>query len=45
MELQQYFVTLNSFNSKKFNYKVIDRIEGYNFDIKFVFIRVYMKKL
>jgi hypothetical protein len=28
---------------KLFNYKVVDRIEGYNFDIKFVFIRVHMK--
>ena len=32
-------------NKKLFNYKVIDCIEGYNFDIKFVFIRVHIKKL
>ena len=32
-------------NKKLFNYKVVDRVEGYNFDIKFIFIRVHMKKL
>jgi len=32
-------------NKKLFNCKVGDHIEGYNFDIKFVFIRVHMKKL
>jgi len=32
-------------NKKLFNYKVIDHIEGYNFNIKFVFIQVYMKTL
>jgi len=30
-------------NKKLFNYKVIDRVEGYNFNIKFDFIRVHMK--
>jgi hypothetical protein len=28
---------------KLFNYKVVDRVEGYNFDIKFVFIRAHIK--
>ena len=28
---------------KLFNLKVVDRVERYNFDIKFVFIRVHMK--
>ena len=32
-------------NKKHFNYKVVERIKGYNFDIKFVFIRVHMKNL
>jgi len=32
-------------NKKKFNYKVIDCAEDYNFEIKFILIRVYMKKL
>jgi hypothetical protein len=32
-------------NKKLFNYKVVDHIEGYNFNIKFVFIWVHMKKL
>ena len=30
---------------KKFKYKVVDRIELYNFDIKLVFIVLYMKNL
>jgi hypothetical protein len=30
---------------KKINYKVVDRDTDYNFDIKFIFIWVYMKKL
>ena len=30
-------------NNKLFSYKVVDHVERYNFDIKFVFIRVYMK--
>jgi hypothetical protein len=45
INLQLYFGTLNNFNLKIFNYKVVDRVEGYNFDIKFVFIRAHMKKL
>ena len=32
-------------NEKVINYKVVDLIEIYNFDIKFVFIRLYLKKL
>ena len=32
-------------NKKIFNYKVVGRVEGYNFDIKFIFIRVHMKRL
>ena len=39
MYLQQYFGTLNNFSLKRFNYKVVDPIEDYNLDIKFVFIR------
>ena len=31
-------------NKKLFNYKVVDRIEGYNFYMKFVFIWVYIEK-
>ena len=30
---------------KNFNYKVVNRVAGYNFDIHFVFIWVHMKKL
>ena len=32
-------------NKKLFNYKVVDRIEGFDFDINFISIRVHMKKL
>jgi hypothetical protein len=32
-------------NKKFINYKVLDLIEVYNFDIKFVFIRLYLKKI
>ena len=32
-------------NKILFNYKVVDCAEDYNFDIKFVFIRVHMKML
>ena len=35
--------TLKILNKKFPNYKVVDRVEGYNFDIKFVFVQVYMK--
>ena len=30
-------------NKKVFNYKVVDLIKSYNFDIKFIFIRDPMK--
>ena len=43
--LKLHFGTKNDLKLKKFNYKVVDRVEGYKFDIKFVFIRVHMKKL
>jgi hypothetical protein len=45
MNLQQYFGTLNSFNLKTFQLQVVDPIEGYNYDIKFVFIQARMKIL
>jgi len=32
-------------NKKLFNYRVVDHVEDYNFNIKLVFIRVHMKKL
>jgi len=32
-------------NEKVINYKVVDCIEIYNFDIKFVFIKLSLKKL
>ena len=32
-------------NQNIFNYKVVDYVEDYNFDIKFVFIQIHMKKL
>ena len=32
-------------NQKSFNYKVVDLVEYYNFDIKFVFIRRHIRKL
>jgi hypothetical protein len=32
-------------NEKKLNYKVVNLDENYNFDVKFIFIRVYKKKL
>ncbi len=32
-------------NEDKLYIKIVDRVEGYKFDIKFVFIRVHMKKL
>jgi len=30
-------------NKKLFNYEVVNRVESYNFDIKFVFIQVHME--
>ena len=36
--------TLEFLDKKLFNYKVVDSVEDYNFDIKFVFIWVHMKK-
>jgi hypothetical protein len=35
---KKYFGTLKDFNLKLFNYKVVDRVADYNFDIKFIFI-------
>ena len=32
-------------NQKYLNYKVVDVIEYYNFDIKFIFVEHHMKKL
>ena len=32
-------------NQNIFNYKVVDYVEDYNFDIKFVFIQIHIKKL
>lgn len=32
-------------NEKVVIYKVVDPFDVYNFDIKFVFIRLYLKKL
>jgi hypothetical protein len=31
-------------NKKFINYKVLDLIEFYNFDINFIFIRLHLKK-
>jgi hypothetical protein len=36
---------LMSLNEKTQNYKVVDLIESYNFDINFIFIRHHMKEL
>ena len=35
----------NDLKLKIFNYKVVDLVEYYNFDIKFVFIEHHMRKL
>jgi hypothetical protein len=35
----------NDLKSKSLNYKVVDLVEYYNFDIKFVFIGHHMRKL
>ena len=44
--LKLHFGTKNDLKlKKKINYKVLVRVEGYKFDIKFVFIRVHIKKL
>ena len=32
-------------NEDKFYIKIVDHVEGYNFDIKFIFMRIHMKKL
>jgi hypothetical protein len=32
-------------NKNAFNYKVVDHVDGFNFNIKVVFIRVHIKKL
>jgi hypothetical protein len=32
-------------NEKPFNYKVVDLVENYKFNIKFISIRVHTKKL
>jgi hypothetical protein len=39
-----FFSILTSSNEKTQNYKVVDLIEGYNFYIKFIFIRHRMKE-
>jgi hypothetical protein len=36
---------LMSLNEKTQNYKVVDLLESYNFDINFIFIRQHMKEL
>ena len=35
---KKYFGTPKDFNLKLFNYKVVDHIANYKFDIKFIFI-------
>jgi len=45
MNLKQYFGTLNNQNKKLLNYKVVDLIESYYVDIKFIFIQIYIEKL
>ena len=35
----------NTLNEKVINYKVLDIVILYNFDIKFIFIRDHMKKV
>jgi hypothetical protein len=32
-------------NKKFINYKILDLVELYNFDINFVFIQLYLKKM
>jgi hypothetical protein len=36
---------LTVLNKKLLNYKVLNLVETYNFDTKYVFIRIHMKKL
>jgi hypothetical protein len=33
MKLRQYYWTMNSFKKKRLKYKLVDRIENYNFSI------------
>jgi hypothetical protein len=44
-ELIIIFWLLNDLNKNVINYKVLDHVNLYNFDIKFNFIRDHMKKL
>lgn len=44
-KLKQFFWALSDLNRKVTNYQVVDLSEYYNFDMKFVFIRLDLKML